>query len=430
MSRCFFPLIDGDFPKETGGTYMKQLYKLAIIGVLLAMVSVFPASAQADWCDGFCVEDPVDQVHNLRHRPEALGFRIGGWDYDLGGADHVQGIARYNAADGTPYLFITTSRDDGAELVIAEMASRDTSGERMRSNRLLWNTDTDDTPAPASDVVQEVYHFPGWKHAGGIAVIEHYLIVPLENGKDWNTNPNGARKIGTFAIYDIQNPTDPWLVYEHPAWDESMEETKIGVAAITREPDGRYLVLLGVTRGGTSNKEVKFLRSTTTALETSSFELVNIQHPDGGGQFATTADSNNIFDTTYQNFNFVRDCNDGTLYLIATYSTSAAPLGGDDKVHMFPVNHDAGTDTYAIDDDNRLLEDYFNCKTYDSEKHCDFIAAAGSYISPGGELILYAATHYKNTDAGVDEIPVAEFRYRDVAIPSSPAAGNSCRNSL
>jgi chitodextrinase len=393
---------------------MNSRHLMLITGIFLAILLVVPASAEENWLKGISIKDPIDQVLNMRHHPEALGFRLGAWNYDLGGGNHIQGIARSNAPDGTPYFFITVGeREAGAQVVIVRMNSRDKNGERLRSNRLWKGEETDDTPCPESDSVEKVMTIAGWKHAGGIQIIDHYLIVPLEGGE--------GGKTGSFAIYDVRDPPNPVLIYEHPAWDASAPETKIGVAGITREQDGRYLVLLGVSRGETQNKVVMFLRSTTSTLETSSFELINEQNP--GGEFETKDSPDyEVWDTSYQTFNLVRDSDDESLYLFAIYSTSSMPTGmgsGDDLVHLFRVLHDSTNDKYSIEDGARI-EKHFNCKSADEENLCNFIAAGGFYISPAGELILYAAQHYAFTDGGVDEIPMAEFRYRDMAIPGSP----------
>ena len=114
-----------------------------------------PATAQS-----FFVDDAEEQFRRITRRAEALGFGIGdSINPDL--CRHYQGLARSNGP-GRPYFFIAKSGnkpesvpaclqvcdvrgvpvpcssvgDGPGQLLVVRMGSRDTSGERLRSNRI------------------------------------------------------------------------------------------------------------------------------------------------------------------------------------------------------------------------------------------------------------------------------------------------------
>jgi PKD repeat protein len=357
---------------------------------------------------------PVNKVLDLSRYPDALGFRLGDWEYDLGGTSHIQGITRFNAADGTPYLIVTTSGHPG-KLLVVEMASRDKTGERMRSNRIDPHLDTKDTAPPVEDKVVVVHELE-WNHGGGVQVIDNYLLVAVESGIGVNQDEKGS-----FIVYNVSDPANIVQVYEHPDLGH-----KAGVLAVTREDDGHYLIMLGPsaycgcegTSWDNSNHYMRFFRSNFVNNISGGFDYVNEWHADGDFNR-----QDNQWDPTYQTLNFVRDEVTGYLYVIGMWNSYTVPgvAGGDDYIDVFRVTR-TGTDYQVIKDAmvNRL---HMNSKSADSQEQCNFISSGGVYISPGGELIIYSTTHYKETASSIDYIRVAEYRSIDVASAGSPLWG-------
>lgn len=360
------------------------------------------------------VADPVLKAIMLNSRPEPLGFHFGVWDGWLLGSAHIQGIARYNNVDGTAYLFVTTSNtfhlDNQGHLLIVEMASRNSAGERLGSNRvntcMQCNKTTKDIPPPPEDKVVSIHLFD-WKHAGGMQIIDNYLIVAVEDGIRANEG-----KLGSFEIFDISDPTNPVKIYQHPEFP-----CKTGVAGITKDDDGHYIVIIGtsdIPNEGDSNKILFFLKSESPNNLTD-FTFLNSWVAEG--DFDTQGSA---LGTTYQTLNLIRDTRTEYLYLFGMVSTSALPEGGDDYLDVFRVMNIDGE--YVVDGQNRLVHKHMWCKTPDGAKLGDFIASGGVYISSSGELILYSTPHYGDTANGIEFIPVAEFRHIDVVSDPNSSA--------
>jgi hypothetical protein len=151
----------------------------------------------------YFVPDVVDQFNKLALRPDALGFAKDGQpDPDL--TRHFQGIVRRHGP-GTPYLFLSRSGNDAdcvfcndapGNIFIVRMTSRDTNGERLRSNRLIagwpiaqvlpggvinpWPT----PPDPRDKTVVRIDFngqngWPNYGHPGGLQLVGDVLVVPL-----------------------------------------------------------------------------------------------------------------------------------------------------------------------------------------------------------------------------------------------------------
>ena len=139
------------------------------------------------------VPDVVGQFAAISDRAEAIGIKIGDSD-NPDTCRHYQAMAR-STAPGTPYFFLaksgnkpedvpaclaicevggvpipcTSVGDDVGRLMVVRMGSRDTNGERLRSNRMARNTETEDPAPPEEDVIVKEILFDGqngWPHYG------------------------------------------------------------------------------------------------------------------------------------------------------------------------------------------------------------------------------------------------------------------------
>jgi len=355
---------------------------------------------------GYRVNGVEAQFSRLQHQPDPIAWNQGVADDNPYVCMHYQGMAR-SSDPGIPYFFLTRSGnktgscdfewlDDGpGELVIVKMASRNTSGERLRSNRLAPDLWTDDTYPPAEDVCVVNFHFANWCHAGCVQLIDNVLIVPLEAPLD---NPDAT--VGELLYLDMTNPEMPveftatyfndWVDefdgYEHAG--------KIGVVAVTRDPiTGKYLFLL---TGGVS-RDLEFWESDTPDLSDGVLNKV-------GAYFIDLLDDEDPVKQTWeqwQTMNFVRDVDD-SLYLICADNTTTGLDDGIDWLRLFKVTRDG---------DDFDLE-------YKAERHIvltwpimgDFDAIGGVYVTPTGNLIVYSGQHILNGNF----MEMGEIRSRDM----------------
>ena len=375
---------------------------VVIVAVFVLMYLSAIATAGAAETDGnVCVPDVKDQFENLKHHGEALGFSYGvGEDPGLS-HDHYQGIARFNDPDdGTPYLFFTTGPDDddeGADLLVVKMASRNKTGERLRSNRLQKGKETEDTTPPSGDRGVKVIHFdgsplPAFDHAGGVQCVGDILAVALEDTDSDN---------GTFVLFDVSEPEKPILIYTKNL------SHKAGTIGITKRPsDGHYIVVVG---GIFDGRLLTFFESNTPDLRADGlkFNLIDTWY-----KSELDDESDWHYGTVgFQTLNFVRQCVDNRLFLIGTRNTQPSPVTGNDWVDLFEVTY-TGTGENTEFTLSFVTNKHMYCNFDGSGRICNFAAASGVYVSPSSELILYASEHENDGPDGT--VRMAEFRHRDV----------------
>lgn len=188
---------------------MAESKSVAVIGALAVTAMLLPASGlgdrgliatavadeAADPLLPVFLDDVEAQFGALSIRPDGLAFDIG-TSPDPRLCKHYQGLARVNGPDGAPYLLVSRSGnqpggfgsiscpfedDDPGNLLVVRLGSRDTDGERLRSNRFRrgWpiNGDPDvpigSTPPDERDRVVNTIFFdggawPDYAHPGGM----------------------------------------------------------------------------------------------------------------------------------------------------------------------------------------------------------------------------------------------------------------------
>lgn len=349
--------------------------------------------------DNVPVQNVTTAYNNLKHHGEPLAFRPAGGPAVLGGVptdSHYQGIVRA-AGPGEPHLFVSSavkSGDKKANLISVRLASRDNDGERLRSNRLQKDSGGRDTMPPPEDRVVSYRPFD-WKHAGGMQACGDILAVPLED-------PNFTTSLQSrIAFFDVRDPARPVEL------STSITSTShaCGVVGLIRLPDGHFLV--AATWG--DNKSVEFHRSTHTSFQDAQlgWTLVYTWTPSelkGGYDWPTGK-------TSHQMLNFVRQ-EDGRLFLLGARNTSAGTpiLIGKDELFLYEVTGwEAGSNKIVLTQSQEARHLYsHNAET----GFADFLAGVGVYVSPTGELIVYASEHY-NWGPGFT-VRFMEFRNRDV----------------
>lgn len=422
------------------------------------------------------VPDVEAQFDALSHRPDPLGFHIAN-SPDPTTCKHYEGIARLEGADGTPYFVLTRSglevfpclatSDEPGSLTIVKMGSREKTGERLRSNRLKRGEDLVDTASDAADVAVAHRRFNGdgewpiYGHPESMQVLGQILVVgvdtPLE--ADWDRDADAPPMQVLFM--DAKDPEHLEIINRFVPGlasytDQPTREINGGIVAITPQANGRYLMMLtGASRSAIPfdiyNEKIWFYESNSTDPNNPNgptdlfakplkWTLLDTWHaneclPIFDSQGHMICPPNRSEDEVYagqdwpvskgrehQMFNFIRQGDiTGTLYV-------AGARGGIDLVLGARIGDDI-IDLYRIDRiGNEIKLKLVSSKTKDSHANADastfdfgeanFAAASGFYISPTGEILLYATAHEND---GPDNIAtVGEWRHHNMVRPDSP----------
>ena len=167
--------------------------------VLSALWCAPVAHAQSNSPEIYFVPDVAAQFNQLALRPEPIGFTSPDsfsptfLDY------HYQGIVPETRPWHALSVRLARNRDSAGYLLVVRMGSRDTDGERLRSNRLLRDSSIGPPPIPngsqptlpdARDVTATLIRFdgtngwPAYHHPGGMQLVGNILAVPLSQAED------------------------------------------------------------------------------------------------------------------------------------------------------------------------------------------------------------------------------------------------------
>ena len=392
--------------------------------------------------------DVEQQFRDLMPRPDAMGFGIG----PSNGAStckHFQGIVRHHGPDGTPYLILSKNGnpscpadvdgDDGhGYIYIVRMDSRDRNGERLRSNRIARVTGsgdpasdnnfiTDDTPPEQEDEVIKVIYldgtggWPHFRHPGGMQIIGNTLVVPIDSPPlarrcpANRTCPSLPSLPPRILFIDISDPESPQHLHEFELPGDSDQQA--AAVAITVLPNGDYL--MAVLRPQSYRLEI--FQSNGTDL--TSWQFRDDWYPNellGGA--AWPADKVN----SHQILNFVREGDlNGSLYLIGGRK-DALVFDVDDYFDLYRVdlidwNSDSAPPRFQL---TRIRRKGIVPRplTGGLVRTLDLKAASGAYVSPSGELILYACEHANDGPEvnGDDSVKCGELRHVDIQRLDNP----------
>jgi len=433
----------------------------------LALCTSLPVAAQDDISERvYYVPDVRAQFAALTHRADALGFGIGD-SPDPTLCYHYQGIARSNGP-GTPYLFVgksgnqppapcfewcntivpplpcTRVGDGPGSLLVVRMGSREKTGERLRSNRISPGETANSKP-DSRDTTVTVLTFdgkdewPNFGHPGGMQAVGDVLVIPLET-------PYGPEPPTNLILFvDVSDPENPSLLSSFDPGES--EEFSAGLVAVAPEPRGRHLMLVA----GLANKEVRIFRSSldktgaTVPLSSASLDWEHVDTffadedgPDTGQQICFDPSTSQptscwpVGSGAHQSLNFVREGNEnGQLYLIGARNTGFGPLpgAGSDRIDLYRVEWEAGEFKLRWEDTKQVetfpsseAADPFDIFAYEV---ANFAAASGTYVSPTGELILYATEHDNDGPSvdGKQTVKAGEWRHVDMVRRGSPTLG-------
>jgi hypothetical protein len=438
---------------------------LLLLPLLISMNTAFAVTPQEaceiDRSGITCVPNVVDQFNKLALRPEALGFNLGN-SPEPEQCKHYQGLARRNGA-GVPYLFVSrsgnepdgvggancTDSDDPGNLLIVRLGSRDTNGERLRSNRLVRNWDIDGadrrhpqdptfpwpTPPDSADRTVRTILFdgtdgwPAYGHLGGLQLIGDVLAIPLEARYDPGLSEN------SILFVDVSDPEHPLRLSEYdPGTGSEFSAGLVGITPVLSASGECCQYLMLIT--GKKNKEVRLYKS----LPTGSSDDTDLAAPDLDWLFVDSWTESEIetclggpdwhtgLGDAHQNLNFVREGSiEGALFLIGGRNTTALPSGSD-YLDLYRVHVDAqGNPANCL----LTLESSKNVTSkpiIGGGDSANLAAASSVYVSPSGELLVYS-TEYENDgpwtqlpdgDAGRRSVRFSEWRHRQMVRPQSP----------
>ncbi|HEU5182443.1 MAG TPA: hypothetical protein VFW45_16780 [Candidatus Polarisedimenticolia bacterium] len=404
--------------------------------------------------------DVIDEFHKLARRAEPMAaYRALG--HQATDCKHQEGITRKDAADGTPYLFVTKSGkdpgvfcfvdDEPGYLSVIQMGSRKKNGERLRSNLMpLDGSALVTRPHIASQedvVVQSIpldgqHGFPSYMHPGGMQAIGDLLVIGTEDPFN-----NSTLAGHTILLVDVSDPANP--VYKASLDIENAgSEGGADPVGLTLVKDGAGdLHYLLVAAGGPANKQVRFYRSPSLSTgdiwDPSAWSLVG-QYTDiqltlclGGtyvlinGQLVPVGPhwpiGTGFFDTgQHQMINFVREGNlDGQLYMFGGRRDGAIvnPFA-DEFLDLYTVNltADGMPDTCPISTVQNGLRQMGETSWGEALNTGSFSAASGMYVSPAGEIMVYEAPH-ENSNV----ILFGEFRSVNLVDNDSPTLHPTAR---
>jgi PKD domain len=374
------------------------------------------------------------QFNAFPDRAAALGFTIGN-SPDPSACKHYQGIAR-STRPGRPYFFVTRSGihttgcpfddDDPGNLLVVRMGSRDTNGERLRSNRFAHGiAETTDTPPDPGDEVVSFITFdgtdgwPNYGHPGGVQLVGDVLAVPLES-------PYGGGPDNLVLFVDVSDPLNPTKLSEFDPGERS--DWSAGLVGLAPQPDGRYLMLIT----GKNNEYMRVYQSKateedgTTDLKDASLDWTFLDEwseaadEDDLGSGADWPTSGILGAVGHQSLNFVRQGNiDGSPYLMGGRNTTSGGPLGEDWIDLYRVEWEGSQFKLRWESSRHLTALAVSTASFlGSGDIANFAAANGTYVSPSGELLFYATEH--DNDGPIGDVKMGEWRHHDMVRPGSP----------
>jgi hypothetical protein len=311
-----------------------------------------------------CIANVPRALAAVERHGRVFGFRLAGAEPVGGYRQHWQGIQRTGFGAGR-HFFVSRS-GSGTAVLVVRFGSAPDAGGRLATDTILI------APPEGDQVVSRIPFDSGFAHAGGLALAGTVLAVPMD-----------GRNRSQVAFFDVSDPEAPRRIggLDHSTARPPSSRDEASAVAMARLSDGRYLLVLGVH----SSKIVEFYRSHTPWLDDSApaFDHLGILRGLGVGGF--------------QNLALLSQC-DGSLFLVGTHNTAVPPPSrGRDHLHWYHLGPGPG----GMPRLKKGGERWLHCD------HCSLAAAAGLFVTPEREVLLYA-TEFWNRKEG-DWVAVEEF---------------------
>jgi len=329
--------------------------------------------------------------------------------------------------------------------------------------------------------------WPSYGHPGGMQIVGDVLVVPLTVPypdipfpfPSPEPTPDPSKPKDLILFLDVSTPEAPVKKSQFvPATGDQFQAGQVALTPVINPlgPGLRYVMLVA----GKDNRDIRLYRSLSTTFMDQDGDLVLDQNgptdlkspflnwellrswsdeqlqadfcsqapncdvatcvmfgPDPPDPFPSDPDCRQVHkwpnsgSQAHQMFNFVRQGSlNGPLFLIATRNDEALllPGGGHDFMDLYRVEIDSHGSP-----GNRLL-------THIESKHVStdsiggggdtshFAGSTGVYVSPTGELIVYASQHNNegppellaDGDQGRHTVRFGEWRHREMVRPGSP----------
>ncbi len=354
-----------------------------------------------------CVNDVHRQFDSLKHHPEALAFHLGAGAGNPSAGRHYQGISRLPGTGNPRFITVRNGNrgpvevpgpDEPGELNVVELASRNHSGERVRSNRMVANVRTADTPPPTEDKVVASFkfdgtgQFPAYRHLGGSQMWGDVAVLGMD--RSFANATTSAR----IVLVDLQDPANPDVINEIPL---AHQASWIGIA-----PFDNKLMLITGAHNGNPVFAYQFVQGPfdmpTTDLTVPNLKLKLLWQFDAAAAKAvgwpTGTDS-------VQTANLFQDCITKEIFLLGAYSLSFWTDASRDRIGLWKVNPTTGPRMQLVS--KRQVW----CDFPHVYRLCHMAAASGYHATPGGDLLLYATEH--DNDGPQKTVRMAEFSSQD-----------------
>lgn len=381
-----------------------------------------------------CVEGVKRQVQSMGVREPTgrftfwlgAGSRLPGLDgvmdpiQEVGGG-HIQGFARIPAFDGNNWVVMSRSHDKGepAGLIFGKMGDvAGQLGERLVPPWVERDAFWVDNPPPVGEAPPEeranraFLHIPETRHPGGIQVIGRIVVVPsyCKGGNDDCRGEDGKKR--AFVDFwemrlceDDRSRVCPVRAARRLLLKRAGLGGFLGIGgtrvkayyvAIARLDTGHYVLF--VNRSDAGHFDVYLSSNTTIDMST---EWVNWDRE----RFLNDFDN---FRGTYQNMNFVTDCETGELYALGMRQDH----GWDDDSNTIDLFRAWAKESGELD-----LDRINKIHPRELDDACEMKGGANVYVSPRGELILYCSQGKTWIDGNQDERFLAFSEHTSLTYP-------------
>lgn len=260
--------------------------------------------------------------------------------------NHIQGIVR---VPGTT-AFVLSGGDRyirEASLFFINFRTEENAASALTKN-FIGKNPKDASPTDGFVLKLDIGSTDYW-HAGGISILDHILVVPVENPKT---------KMSKIIFFDLSEPFLPRKIDTEIIRSDSTT----GSVLVYKTAEEKIMVV------GNVDGRMEFFEAKSQDIR-DGFETKKILMTESRGQGTDV----------------IQQC-DGKLYLMDFNNTGkfAPIINGKDIVSLYKL------------DPEKNLTTFVNKRHFVSKGYCNFKAAGSHYITEDSQLILYGSSFYRN----------------------------------